>query len=195
MLSNGLPVWIVEHHGVPVVRVNPRRAKSGTGDDPAGKFGIASLTASLLTEGAGARSALQRSPTRSISSALISTNAGSDSPAAPPERAGRAARRRAPIMADVALRPTFPQATELIARSSERLTNIIQARDDPASIDQRLRARALRHISPVRHRAPPAPRSRFRASPSKTSVPSIGRRTSRRTPIIAVGDVTPARRC
>src|ERR1044072_1539631 len=85
MLSNGLPVWIVEHHGVPVVQVN-LVVLSGTGDDPAGKFGIASLTASLLTEGAGSRSALQiadavdflgaarpsRSPPRSSSSAPTS---------------------------------------------------------------------------------------------------------------------------
>ena len=51
-LSNGLPVWIVERHEVPIVQVN-LVVLSGTGDDPAGKFGIASLTASMLTEGAG----------------------------------------------------------------------------------------------------------------------------------------------
>src|SRR5690348_5130729 len=58
MLSNGLPIWIVERHGVPVVQVN-LVVLSGTGDDPPNKFGIASLTASMLTEGAGSRSALE----------------------------------------------------------------------------------------------------------------------------------------
>src|SRR5262244_2682195 len=57
-LTNGMPVWIVEHHQVPIVQVN-LVVLSGTGDDPPGKFGIASLTASMLTEGAGTRSALQ----------------------------------------------------------------------------------------------------------------------------------------
>src|SRR5256886_11192428 len=52
MLSNGLPIWIVERHEVPIAQVN-LVVLSGTGDDPAGKFGIASLTAALLTEGAG----------------------------------------------------------------------------------------------------------------------------------------------
>jgi zinc protease len=38
-----------------------------------------------------------------------------------------------PIMADVALRPTFPK-DELERQRQERLTNIIQARDDPGTI-------------------------------------------------------------
>src|SRR5436190_16083145 len=57
-LSNGLPVWIVELHEVPVAQIN-LVVMSGTADDPAGKYGIASLTAAMLEEGAGARSALE----------------------------------------------------------------------------------------------------------------------------------------
>src|SRR6266581_2867738 len=57
-LSNGLPVWIVELHEVPVAQVN-LVVFSGTGDDPAGKFGAASLTTAMLTEGAGTRSSLE----------------------------------------------------------------------------------------------------------------------------------------
>src|SRR6478672_5546126 len=57
-LSNGLPVWIVELHEVPVVQVN-LVVLSGSADDPVGKFGVASLTAAMLTEGAGSRSALE----------------------------------------------------------------------------------------------------------------------------------------
>src|SRR5258708_16751185 len=57
-LSNGLPVWIVELHEVPVVQAN-LVVLSGSGDDPAGKFGIANLTAAMLVEGAGSRSALE----------------------------------------------------------------------------------------------------------------------------------------
>ena len=51
-LSNGLPVWIVELHKVPVVHVDAGR-QGGRGADPAGKFGLASLTADMLDEGAG----------------------------------------------------------------------------------------------------------------------------------------------
>ena len=56
-LSNGLPVWIVELHEVPVAQVN-LVVFSGTANDPPGKYGIASLTAAMLTEGAGSRSAV-----------------------------------------------------------------------------------------------------------------------------------------
>ena len=57
-LSNGLPVWIVEQQELPVVQMS-LVVRTGTAADPPGRFGIASLTAALLTEGAGARSAVE----------------------------------------------------------------------------------------------------------------------------------------
>ena len=60
MLSNGLAVWLVESHEVPLVQIN-LLLKAGASDDPAGKFGLASLTAAMLDEGAGARSSLEQS--------------------------------------------------------------------------------------------------------------------------------------
>ena len=53
-LSNGLPVWLVELHEVPVAQVNLVVLR-GSADDPAGKFGVATLTAAMLQEGAGTR--------------------------------------------------------------------------------------------------------------------------------------------
>src|SRR6185295_7552426 len=58
MLSNGLAVWLVESHEVPLVQIN-LLVKAGAGDDPGGKFGLASLTAAMLDEGAGSRNALE----------------------------------------------------------------------------------------------------------------------------------------
>src|SRR3954469_18285377 len=57
-LANGLPVWIVELHEVPVAQVN-LVVFSGTANDPPGKYGAASLTAAMLEQGAGSRSALE----------------------------------------------------------------------------------------------------------------------------------------
>src|SRR5262245_41652091 len=51
-LSNGVPVWIVELHEVPVAQVN-FVVTSGTAADPAGRFGVASLVAAMLGLGAG----------------------------------------------------------------------------------------------------------------------------------------------
>ena len=57
-LANGLPVLLVESHEVPLVQVN-LVILTGSADDPADKFGVASLTAAMLDEGAGQRTALQ----------------------------------------------------------------------------------------------------------------------------------------
>ena len=58
-LSNGLPVWIVELHKVPVAEVS-LVIKAGAAADPADKPGTASMTADLLDEGAGTRGAVRR---------------------------------------------------------------------------------------------------------------------------------------
>jgi zinc protease len=140
-LGNGLPVWIVERHEVPIVQVN-LVVLSGTGDDPPGKFGIASLTASMLTEGAGGRSALEIADAVDFLGADLVANSSSD---------GSAVRLNVPvarladalaIMADVAERPTFPEA-ELARLKLQRITSVIQARDNPEAIAQLAFARAL----------------------------------------------------
>ncbi|MBI2221125.1 MAG: insulinase family protein [Acidobacteria bacterium] len=131
-LSNGLRVWIVEHHEVPVVQVD-LIVRSGSAADPSGKFGLASLTAAMLDEGAGARDALQLADAidhlGASLSAGISVDASSVRLHVPVARLNDAL----PIMADVALRPTFPQR-ELDRLRNERLTDLQQGRDDPGEI-------------------------------------------------------------
>ena len=191
-LSNGLPVWIVERHEVPVVHVN-LVVMSGTGDDPAGKFGIASLTAALLTEGAGSRSSLDIADATDFLGADLVTNSGSDSSAVrlnvPVARLADAL----PIMADVALRPTFPQA-ELDRQKAERLTSVIQARDDPSSIDQLAFARVVYGTT---HRYGTAQAGMAQTIQSLTIADVRAYYTSTYQPsnatIIVVGDVTPDR--
>jgi zinc protease len=140
-LSNGVPVWIVELHKVPVVQVN-LVVFSGTADDPPGKFGVASLTAAMLDEGAGTRSALEIADAVDFLGADLEATGGIDrttlSLHVPVARLPAAL----PTMADVALRPSFPPA-ELERVRRERLTSIIQARDDPATVDALAYSRAL----------------------------------------------------
>jgi predicted Zn-dependent peptidase len=131
-LSNGLPVWLVEAHEVPLVQVN-LVVLTGSSDDPAGKFGTASLTAAMLDEGAGKMNALELADAIDVLGADLSTGGGFDSSAVrlnvPVARLGDAL----PLMADVALRPTFPQK-EFERLRQETVTNLLQARDDPASV-------------------------------------------------------------
>ncbi len=133
-LSNGLAVWIVEQHKVPVVHVM-LAVKGGSSADPAQKFGLANLTAEMLDEGAGARNALQIADAVDYLGATLSTASTSDASYVevhvPVARLGNAL----PIMADVALRPTFP-ADELKRVREETLTTILQAQDDPETLVQ-----------------------------------------------------------
>src|SRR5262245_44783057 len=131
-LSNGVPVWIVELHKVPVAQVN-FVVLSGTAADPAGKFGVASLAAAMLEEGAGARSALEVADAIDYLGADLGTAATTDSLSVRLHGPARRLADALPLMADVALRPTFPKG-ELERQRQERLTNIIQARDEPATI-------------------------------------------------------------
>jgi zinc protease len=131
-LSNGLPVWVVELHKVPVVQAT-LVVRAGAGVDPEGKYGVASLTAAMLDEGAGKRTALQIADALDYLGASLNASSGFDAATIdlwiPSARLADAL----PTMADVALRPTFP-ADELERLRKERLTALLQARDDPASI-------------------------------------------------------------
>ncbi|MGE3275894.1 MAG: M16 family metallopeptidase [Vicinamibacterales bacterium] len=133
-LSNGLPVWIVEQHEVPIVQVN-LIVRAGSSADPDGKFGVGSLASAMLDEGAGGRSALELADAVEYLGAALGTSSSYDYSAVrlsvPVVRLDQAL----PLMADVALRPEFP-GSELDRLRQERLTSFLQARDNPAALAQ-----------------------------------------------------------
>ena len=133
-LSNGLPVWIVELHKVPVVHV-ALVVKSGAGADPQGKFGVASLTADMLDEGAGKRSSLEIADAVDYLGASLSTSSTPDASFVDLHVPVARLEDGLTIMADVALRPTFPER-ELQRVREELLASLVQAEDDPASLVQ-----------------------------------------------------------
>src|SRR5260221_13715039 len=77
-LSNGLPVWIVELHKVPVAQIN-LVVTTGAADEPGRKFGVASLTAAMLEQGAGSRSALEIADAIDYLGADLTSGSGFDS--------------------------------------------------------------------------------------------------------------------
>ena len=87
----------------------------------------------MLDEGAGGKSALELADAIEFLGAQLATTSSFDYSAvrlsAPVARLADAL----PLMADVVLRPTFP-AAELERLRKERLTRLLQARDDPAAI-------------------------------------------------------------
>jgi zinc protease len=131
-LSNGLNVWVVEHHEVPLAQIN-LIVRSGSAADPIGKFGVGNLAAAMLDEGAGTRSALELADALEFLGANLSTTSSFDYSAVRMSVPVSKLADALPLMADVSLRPTFPEA-ELDRLRKERLTGLLQARDNPAAL-------------------------------------------------------------
>ena len=133
-LSNGLQIQVMGVHKVPTVHIE-LAIRTGSGADPAGKFGLASLTADMIDEGAGSRSALEISDAIDYLGAQLSTAGGVDATFVelhvPVARLADAL----PVMADVVMRPTFPDA-ELKRLREERLASLLETQDDPEQLIQ-----------------------------------------------------------
>ncbi|MCC6987966.1 MAG: insulinase family protein [Acidobacteria bacterium] len=131
-LANGLRVWLLEQHEVPLVQAN-LVVLSGASADVPGQFGAAAMTAAMLDEGAAGKAALAIADEVEFLGATLSTSASFDASAVrlstPAAKLGDALG----LMAAVALTPDFP-ADELERLRTERLTGLLQARDDPASL-------------------------------------------------------------
>ena len=132
VLSNGLKVYLMEKHEVPVVQLNVV-VKAGVADDPAGKDGAASMTAAMLTEGAAGKSSLEIADAIDFLGARIYAGPGynyTDIALHTPLSKFNDALR---LLADIVLRPDFP-VNELNRKKKERLTNIMQWHDQPTAI-------------------------------------------------------------
>jgi predicted Zn-dependent peptidase len=133
-LSNGLAVWIVEHHEVPLAQIN-LIVRSGSAADPIGKYGVGSLTAAMLDEGAGTRSSLDLADAIEFLGANLSTSSSFDASSIRMSVPVSKLAEALPLMSDVALRPSFP-VSELDRLRKERLTGLLQARDNAGALIQ-----------------------------------------------------------
>ena len=140
-LSNGMRVLVMEKHDLPIAQVNIM-LNAGSINEPAGKTSLASLTADMLDEGAGSRSALELSSAFEMLGARFGVGASlhgaSVSLNVPFARLPDALN----LVADVVQRPTFP-AAELERLRKERVSGLIRARDVPGSIAQTLLTKTL----------------------------------------------------
>jgi zinc protease len=127
-LSNGLPVVLLEKHQVPLVQIN-LLVQAGSAMDPVGANGLASMTASLMMEGAGTRDALALADAIDVLGADINTAAGNHTMAVRLHTPVARLDSALALFADVALRPTFPDA-ELTRKKKERLNGFLQWRDE-----------------------------------------------------------------
>jgi zinc protease len=189
-LANGLPVWIVEMHKVPLANL-ALVVKAGAAADPLGKFGLASFTAAMLDEGAGTRNALDLADAIDFLGASLSTGSSFDASTVRLQAPVSKLDEALPLMADVVLRPSFSQ-TELERLRKERLTSLLQTRDNPSGLAS---AAFSRLVFGPRHRYGTAAMGND-ASNGEMSVADLRAFYSsfyqpQNAHLIVVGDVTP----
>jgi predicted Zn-dependent peptidase len=132
---------MVEMHETPVIEL-AMIVNSGAATDPAGQFGVAHFTAEMLDEGAGSRSALELSDAVDFLGASLSTSSSFDASQIRLHSLSSKIDDALPLFADVTMRPTFPE-TELARLRQERLTTLMQLRDNPSQLASAAFARVL----------------------------------------------------
>lgn len=131
-LSNGLEVWLIEKPGVPLVTMQ-LLVRAGVVAEPEGQSGIALLTAAMLDEGTESRTALELADELEFLAATLGAGASYDASFVELSTLSRTFQQALDLFADVIVRPIFPEREyERVRR--ERLTALIQAADQPASL-------------------------------------------------------------
>ncbi|HUP47586.1 MAG TPA: pitrilysin family protein [Thermoanaerobaculia bacterium] len=131
-LANGLRILIAENHTAPLVSLRTL-VRSGADRDPAGLAGVAGLTADLLDEGAGDRDTMRLAEDVGLLGGSLATGADWDAAYASIDVLSRNMIPMSRILADVSVCATLPPGEfERVRR--ERLTEILQQRDEPAAI-------------------------------------------------------------
>ncbi len=131
-LSNGLAVRLVEYRRLPIVALN-LVVDAGASRDPQKQPGLASFTASMMTEGTRSRSATAISDEAGFLGASLSAGASVDSAALSGATLARHLPRFLKLFADVAMNPAFPKA-DFERVQDERLVTLLQQRDQPQAI-------------------------------------------------------------
>jgi zinc protease len=135
-LPNGLKLVIVEQHELPLVDI-ALVVRSGVEADPVGKSGLATLTANLLDEGAGNRDALAIADQVGFLAIGLGTTATWDQSKIRLHSTIATLDSALVLMADVALRPTFPEK-EFTRIHNDRLTGLLQEQDRGPQIADRV---------------------------------------------------------
>jgi zinc protease len=131
-LPNGLTVVLVSQNEQPAVSVR-LIVRAGAAQDPKGKLGLAMLTATLLDQGAGNRSAEQIADDIDYIGGLLGTGAGTDLSFINTVMMKDDYSAGLALMSDVVRRPTFLQA-EIDRQRQQALSALKVAAEDPESV-------------------------------------------------------------
>jgi zinc protease len=157
VLDNGLIVLHVKRDNIPVM-VATLLVRAGQADEPADKAGLASLTASLLSEGTSTRTSEQVSEDVEFIGANLSASAGSDYTTVSLSVLKRHMDKGFELFSDVLLHPAF-QDSEVSRKKSQFLAAIQQNQEDPDYLVTRAFDRAIFGGNPYGHPSEGTPES------------------------------------
>ena len=150
-LPNGLRVWTVRHIQVPLVAFT-LLIRRGASSDPAGKDGLAAVTADMLDEGSGDRSAIEIHEALARLGAQFDTDIGSDATVASVTVLSRFTQRALQLLSDIVVRPANREEDFLRVRQL-RLHRLTQMRDVPGAVADRSFLRLVYGSHPYGHSA------------------------------------------
>ena len=148
-LDNGLIVYVMPTRRLPLVDFR-LVVRAGSVSDPKGKEGLASLTADLLTQGAGPRGARQIAEDIAFVGGTLEASAATEQVIVTCEVLTKDFAAGLELLRDVALAPTFP-AEEVARKKDEALGAIASQRDDPGTVANLELGPFLLGTSPLAH--------------------------------------------
>jgi zinc protease len=131
-LSNGLTLMLNERRGMPVVSAN-LVFRTGSDANPLDKPGLASFTADVLDQGTTTRNAVQLAEEVAQIGASLTTGTSRDASTVATSSLSRNFPAALSLLADVALRPSFP-AEEVERVRATRLADLTEQKSNPAQV-------------------------------------------------------------
>jgi zinc protease len=153
-LPNGLRLVVVENHARPVASAD-LYVRGGSSADPAGKQGLASMTAGLLNKGTPTRNAQQIAERIEGVGGSLSASAGDDWIDVSADVLSDQLPLALDLMSDVALHPAFA-ANELETSRTQRLSTLQSSLGEPGTVAARAFARQVYGTHPYGSASVPA---------------------------------------
>jgi zinc protease len=145
-LANGMQVVLVSQNEQPALSVR-MIIRAGAAHDPKGKHGLAMMTATLLDQGAGSRSAADIAEEIDFIGGALGTGAGTDLSFINAVVMKDSLNTAFSLMADVAMRPTFAQE-EVDRQRNQALSALKVSAEDPESVAGRVIDRLIYGFHP-----------------------------------------------
>src|SRR5574341_1742307 len=138
VLENGMVLLLSEKHDIPMVTMS-LAIKAGSTAAPRDKPGLASITASLLTQGTAKRPATQISREIDFIGGSLSASGGTDFASAGLRVLKKDIRIGLDLLSDVLLHPAFDQK-EIDRKVKETLAEIRRQKDEPGIVADEARS-------------------------------------------------------